>query len=351
MREILVCVTFREFDGGINAKIQERFLEGLQKQNYKGFRLIATNYREKHVRQALDRSGLPYEFHQSEKDCLCSWTEVIQNSFQYLKKGQHIILWTNADNVFKPNLFYEIIKNFENGSGGTSYPHIPYGSLEDFERNRPMDTRKTKPLKSFYQLDPNYWVPDTIYVDGDVFLEPDNRRLFLEHELRDRWPGMAQTLILAFYANNLKNLFFRSKIATVSNVKAETATVKRLLGEGQVGEEEARSVWYDYFSEEDKRGRETLRKFCEAKGIGKELLHHSLRKINQHKAYKVVGRADQKLLFTIYFSYWTIYHYWRRYHSKGPFRMMLHNSVITFAKNRLPTRRDIRWIGQRKKHL
>ncbi|MCK4733493.1 MAG: hypothetical protein KAT65_13655 [Methanophagales archaeon] len=304
MREILVCVTFREFDGSTNAKIQEKFLEGLQKQSYSKFRLIVTNYREKQVKNELNKSELPYEFHQSEKDCLCSWTEVIQNSFQYLKKGQHIILWTNADNVFEPNLFSEIINNFESGSGGTSYPHIPYVGLENFERKRPWDTWKNRPLRSFFQLDANYWVPDTIWIDGDLLLDLENQKLFMEHEFRDRWPGMAQTLVLAFYANKLKNLFFKSKIAMISNVRAETQTVNRLKGGKQVDEEEAKRIWCDHFREEDQRGYDTLMKFCKAKGIDKKFICHPLEKLNQHRKYKVVGRVDQKLFFMTYFSYW-----------------------------------------------
>lgn len=342
MREILVCVTFREFDGSTNAKIQEKFLEGLQNQEYKYFRLIVTNYREKLVRKTLDESELPYEFHQSEKDCLCSWTEVIQNSFQYLRKGQHIILWTNADNVFEPNLFSEIIKNFESGSGGTSYPHIPYAGPEDFERNRPTDVWKNKPLKSFWQLDPNYWVPDTIYVDGDLLLDPDNQQLFLEHEFRDRWPGMAQTLVLAFYANKLKNLFFRSKITTIDNAVAETQTVNRLAGGKQVSEEEAERIWYDHFAEENQRGYDILWEFCEAKGIDKEFMRHPLKKLNQHKAYQVVGRVDQKLVFTAYFAYWTLYHHWTRYRSIKSFLGMFYHSVRSFATNSFRRKENIR---------
>ena len=342
MREILVCVTFREFDGGIDAKIQEKFLEGLQKQSYKHFRLIVTNYREKHVKKALDKTGLPYEFHQSEKDCLCSWSEVIQNSFQYLEKGDHIIVWTNADNVFEPNLFSEIVKDFESGSGGTSYPNIPYASLEDFERNCPRNTLKNRPLNSFFQLNPNRWVPDTIYVDGDLLLDPENQRLLLEYEFRDRWPGMAQTLVLAFYASKLKNLFFRSKIAIINNVRAETQTVKRFAVGEQVGEEEAKRIWYNHFREESQRGEEILMKFCEAKGIDNKFAHHALRKLNQHKAYQVVGRVDQKLLFTAYFGYWTLYHHWTRYRSVRPFVRILYHSVRSFAINSFRRKENIR---------
>jgi hypothetical protein len=312
VREILVCVTFREFDGSANARIQERFLDGLAEQSYGNFRVICTNYREQHVKEALDAKGLAHEFHQSEKDCLCSWTEVIQNSFQHLEAGQHIILWTNADNVFQPNLFSEIIKNFEGGSGGTSYPHIPYAGLEGLDGGRPTNTRARRPLRSFWQLDPNYWVPDTIYIDGDLMLDAGNRALFRDHEFRERWPGMAQTLVLAFFAERLKNLFFKSRIATVENVLAETATVKELVGEEGVAEDKAKEVWYGHFKEEDRRGYETLMRFCEAKGTEKRFARGPQRKLRQHAHYDVVGRPDQRLLFSAYLKYWSLYHRWSR---------------------------------------
>ena len=323
MREILVCVTFREFDGGTNAKIQRKFLEGLQRQDYRNFKLIVTNYREKHVKDELDKTGLPYEFHQSEKDCLCSWTEVIQNSFQYLKPGHNIILWTNADNVFEPNLFSEIVRNFESGSGGTSHPFIPYATLEDYERNQPVyacdeikyfkhkrNTYKNKWVRSFYQLDPNYWVPDTVYIDGDLFLDANNRNLFLEHEFGSRWPGQAQTLVLAFFANRLKNLIYRSKIASISSVLAETPTIKEMAGTKSMSESGAIRMWYEHYARENQRGQETLIRFCEARDIPKRFILecHPLGKLNQHREYKVVGRVDQKLLFWAYLSYWTLYH-------------------------------------------
>ena len=111
MRQILVCSTFREFDGSSNTKIHEKFLDGLRCQTYKDFRLIVTNYKEKHVEEAISKCGIPYEFIQSSRtDCRYSITEVVQSSFGYLKRGKHIILWTNTDNIFEPTFFQEIIE-------------------------------------------------------------------------------------------------------------------------------------------------------------------------------------------------------------------------------------------------
>ncbi len=51
-REILVCVTFREFDGGENDAIQRKTLESFRQQTYKNYCLIVTVYREKKCRES-----------------------------------------------------------------------------------------------------------------------------------------------------------------------------------------------------------------------------------------------------------------------------------------------------------
>ena len=312
MREILVCVTFREFDDGINAKIQHKFLESVKRQSYRKFRLIVTNYREKLVEKTLAESNLPYEFHQSEKDCRFSWTEVIQNSFQHLEKGQNIILWTQADCIFEPNLFSEIIDNFEPDSGGTSWPHVQFATLEDFGRKHPIDNSyKTRARMPFWLLDPNYWVPDAVYVDGDLLLNPENRKLFLDHEIQNCWQGQIQTLFLAFFAKKLKNLFFRSKISEIINARTEDIASWGLESVERLMEEEARRTFGKATAEEWQLSMETLKRFCEAKGVPRRFTEGPLRKLNQHKKYKVVGRFDQKLTCKAYLGCWTSYHYWK----------------------------------------
>jgi len=311
MRQILVCVTFREFDGSTNAKIQERFLGSIRRQNYKNFKLIVTNFRERFVRKTLDESKLPYEFHQSERDCRYSWTEVIQNSFRYLEKGRNIILWTNADNVFEPNLFSEIIENFVPESAGTSYPSIHYASLHDFERKRAMDTWKNKPLRSFYQMDPNYWIPEAIYIDGDTFLDLEKRNVFSKYEFSEWGPGQAVTLVLAFFGKKLINLIYRSKIHTIDNTWAEDQNIIRLAGREKISAEEATVILKKYReSPEVWQAMEALKSFCRARGIGGNYIpgHNSLKKLNQNREYKPVGRIDQKLAYGTYMRYWMIRH-------------------------------------------
>ena len=48
-KKILVCVTFREFNGDENDRIQRLFLESIKEQTYKNYKIIATVYREKNV--------------------------------------------------------------------------------------------------------------------------------------------------------------------------------------------------------------------------------------------------------------------------------------------------------------
>ena len=311
IREIFVCCTFREFDGGPNAQISERFLEGLRQQTYTNFRLIVTSYREEHVRDAIATSGLKHQFHQSDKrDCLYSWTEIIANSFQYLKQGENIILWTYTDLIFEPNYFEEVVRNFTSGIGGTSYPQITYTSLEDFENGIATDFRWNRPLRSFYQLDPNYWVPDTGWIDGDIFLDAHNKKLFLEHEFLDFVPGRIHSLAFAFFADRLVNLIHESKIAVIKNVRSDERVVKELAGSNTVEEDEAvRLITQHYWTRAPSR-KEAFRKLCEARKIPMKFRSEatSKSKLHIHKEYKALGRIDQRLMFRAYFAFWNLNH-------------------------------------------
>lgn len=307
-REILVCVTFREFDGSTNARIHEEFLKAIKKQVYQNFRLVVTNYRERNVKKTLDRYKIPYYFHQSKrKDCSYSISEVIQQSFKYLKEGKHIILWTNTDNIFEPNFFQEIIDHFKPGMGGTSYPHMTYRSLKDFKQHKPVEIFKEKPIKSFYQLDPNYWVIDTIFVDGDIFLDKQNQRLFSKYIFIDRSPGIAQPLCFGFFAKNLINLIYKTKIAIIKNVRSEEIALKQISKNDDIDEVEAQKRYAQYHAKKTTKGFEMLQRFCKEMGINKNLLpQHPLKKININRKYKVVGDKYQKLIYQLYLAYWYV---------------------------------------------
>ncbi len=313
MRQILISVTFREFNGDVNDKIQRVFLEGIRNQTYKNYKLIVTNFRERLVKKTLEQSGLPFEFHQSRKSCWHSFTEMIANTFPHLEKGKHIILWTNADNIFEPNLFEEIIKNFEPNSGGTSYPHMTYFSLEDFkksysvDRYHGVDKYHENPIKSFYPLDPTFFVPDTIYVDGDAILDPKNQKLFLEHEIVGSWPGVAQTLMFAFFVPKLKNLIYKTKIAAIENVRTPNQTVRSKRLETRKKEKKKVNEIAKKRRPEWDRNTLTIMNFCKVKGIPERywkttfFTHYiTNNKFLQHKKYKAVGSLWQKMAYMIY---------------------------------------------------
>lgn len=308
MRQILVAVTFREFNGDVNSRIQRTFLDAIKKQTYTSYKLIVTNFREKFVKRELERSGLSFEFHQSKKErCWHSYTEIIANTFSHLERSKHIILWTNADNIFEQNFFEEIINNFEPNSGGTSYPHLTYFSLEDFKNGYMTDTYHGNPIKSFYQLDPTLFVPDAIYIDGDIMLDPANQKLFLKYEITGIWPGVAQTLMFAFFAPKLKNLIYKSKIANIQNVRMLNQTVRSKKPENQEKEKKIVSERAKKLQPEWDSNTLIMMKFCEERGIPERYWKVTFltrritnKKFLQHREYKIVGTFYQKIAYNIY---------------------------------------------------
>lgn len=287
MREILVAVTFREFDGDVNSRIQEAFLEGLKNQTYGNFKLIVTNYRERFVDKELEKAGMPFAFHQSTRDCRFSWSEVVANTFPHLRPEGSIILWTNADVIFDSNYFAEIVKNFQSGIGGTSHPPLHYYTLEDFHQNRLVDPYYGKRITSFYEYDPNIFIPETMYIDGDLMLDTRNRQLFSEHMMEGPSPGAAVTLMFGFFASRIINLVYESKVSSIQNKKQSDHSQDRLF-------EKNEAIMLDFC-----RSRALHRKYYTSSWL-------RTRKLNIHGAYHVVGSLWQRFLFAVYLLYYTI---------------------------------------------
>ena len=109
-KRILICCTFREFDGGDNDKIQREFLKNIEKQSYRNFELVVTNFREKNVKKVLQEFQLNINYIQSSIDCPISFTHLIENALPYIKKGKNILLWVNADMIMSEN-FLQTINN------------------------------------------------------------------------------------------------------------------------------------------------------------------------------------------------------------------------------------------------
>lgn len=250
-RKIFICTTFREFDGSINSKIQESFLESIRSQTYNNYKLIVTNFQEKTVEGHLSNSGIDFKLIQSKLlKYRYSWTETVSNCFDLVKRGKHIILWTNCDHIFSNNYFEEIINNFEEGFCGTSWPMLSYQSIDDYRVNNPLDNTllteldeygevlkepwsniynnniyklfsKLFPSSSFYSYDPNEWIPDMFFMDGDNFLDCEMQDIFYQHKLNGRFQGIAQSLFFTAFSGNKKkqNLIYKCKVASIRNYR------------------------------------------------------------------------------------------------------------------------------------
>jgi len=320
MREILVCITFREFDGSENDRIQRRVLESIKAQTYQNYRLIITNFKEKNIKNVLEEYEIPFEFHQSKlKGYHMSWSELIINSFRHIIKGKNIVLWTNADNIFETNFFEEIVNNFFPLCAGTSWPMLYYNSLQDFENGVTLNnediinsSNKSKnpyisivykvftwliPSDTIYKFDPNLWVPDEIFIDGDLFLDRKNRKDFTDHKMDGAYQGMAQSLMLAFISQNLINIVYKSTVSVIRNLQKE----------GEI-------TWLDNpkSREDSVRNTEIMEKYCVKRGISnKYRINWPFAKLNQHKKYKSIAPPNKNLNFKLYIFSWTLYNYWK----------------------------------------
>ena len=346
MREILVCMTFREFDGSINDTIQRKALDSLKAQTYQNFKLIVTNFKEKNTKNILDEYGFEYEFHQSDLEGFhMSWSELIINSFGHLTENNNIILWTNADNIFENNFIEEVVNNFIPLCSGTSWPMLYFNSIEDMEKgvtlkNHEMFPKKKNPYRgmfhmlinwifpkdSIYSFDPNFWIPDVIFFDGDLFLNNKNKNDFVDHKMDGAYQGMAQSLMLAFFSNNPINLVYKSKINVIRNIRID----------GEIS-------WVDnpILKKESIINTEIIRKFCEIRNIPKKLrIEWPFSKINQNKKYRLIGSVSDKIKFNIYLILWRIFNYWKIFSLTGsPFRFL--NIKKYFNKILLTERKKI----------
>jgi len=183
-REILVLTTFRDFIGDDNELIQRTFLNSLINQTYNNFKLVVTNFREKNVQNTLEEIKIPFEFHQAT-DLIhyFSFTDTIVSGFNHISKGNNILLWTNADNIFESTFFEEIINNFVPNCCGTSYPALSHPSLDAYKENKTYEWYFGKTGKTFLSYDPNVYCTDVIYADADNFIPETVQKTLKKHRI------------------------------------------------------------------------------------------------------------------------------------------------------------------------
>ena len=307
-KEILICVTFRDFDNENNIKIQKTFLDSLEKQTYKNFTLIVTIFNEKKVEDYLNFYNFKKKFiYSTLENFHMSWSELIINSFKFIEKDKNIILWTNADNIFDANYLYEVNKNFEDKYSGTSWPMFHYRTKDDLEKNKlflndQLFKKNEKYInnnffnliirpflkKNYFKYDPNLWVPDNIFIDGNILLKEENQKLFSDYKMNGYWPGSSQVLMLGMLGQKKINLFFKTKVKAIRNIDFNW-TYNKL------------------FFNQNTYNKLIVNEYVNFKKINYKFhLNHRFCKINQNFQFKIISNINNILEFKLYKIIWVI---------------------------------------------
>jgi hypothetical protein len=177
-RKILVCTTFREFNGNSNDEMQRMFLANLKTQTYQNYLLVATVFGEKNVQTVLDKSNVPYVmFNGDAYEYRFSLTQVLENAISLVDKPEsYIIIFTCSDDLWENDLFEKVVNEMTPLSCCTSLPHISYKSIDDF---------KIKKIGGYI-----WGGVDLICFDGDIFLNPEARAAIRDYPNHGR--GMTE---------------------------------------------------------------------------------------------------------------------------------------------------------------
>jgi len=300
-REILIVTTFKEFDGGRDDEIQSYWLSQLHNQTYKNFRLIVTNFREKFVKTALEKSGLPFEFFQSQTDCLYSLSDMLENTIKHVKPKSHIILYPSPDHMFQNNFFEMVVENFEEYGGGTSFPHPQFLSIEDYQKGEMFDEYLGMKKHSIFQYDPNKHLPETFYFDADLLLSKSWQGKFFDTRINGTFPGISLHLCMLGQTKTLKNLVFKTRVSKlISHVNPETNELDMVnyLSESHKSNED----WY--------RNERIVLDFCQSIGLKRSMYNGGFllsRKLIMAYRFKAIGTLKERIRYLGFLLYYTIF--------------------------------------------
>lgn len=339
-KKIVVSCSFREFDGSENAKIQEMFLESIKAQTHKNITLAVTNFHEKTVEDYIANCGLDYVFFQSKLDVqYYSISEVCYNAASLMTPGDSIFLHTSADHIFPPHFFKTVAARMPRLGSVTSFPQKVYDgtiaykagkSIEDGHKELRLDRGILKEfddtdLPGLYAMDPNHWLPDTVAVDGDLFLQDDALERLMDPRFlqMDISPGVAQNTLLAFLAKpgKRKNIVMEARYVELLN---DYTTDDRAV-EGAKTFAENRRNQDDILAGNWQR----LNDYC--KDVGMQPYEYEdgpFVKLNQVALYEPTGSHTQKAAFAAYLELWKL-RYLVRSHRVSP------SDEVTEALNQL----------------
>ena len=204
--KVIICTTFREFNGNSNDSIQRLFIDSLKAQSFKDWELVATTYKEKNVGKALKEMKVPHVIYESDlKDCRFSLTEVLVNGAEVARNNAaDLIIWTTCDVIFEDNFLETIIKEYKPGIVGTSHPHLIAETIGDFNKGN-----VTGALNEGF---------DTLYFDSKILTEKTAAEDIKKYFFKD-W-GIFEHFLIAFgtfYGSRLVNVWSKSKIYKISN--------------------------------------------------------------------------------------------------------------------------------------
>lgn len=317
-REILVAITFREFSDDYNSRIQERCIESIANQTYENFRLVITTYGEKDPGSIVEKYTDKYVIYE-ENNNKSYFFQTIQNCIDLSKKGDNIILWTNADNIFDKNFFYEMIKNFKPKQAGTSYPNFHYYNLDDYCENRPNTLfdykngvgrpllKKRKYIKSFFNYDLNVFISEAQYIDADVLL---SKKCIYEDMLPlEHIPGIGIFLAFSSLANTHMNLIFKSKIHVIENSRVFGAKSRDKCNDFSDYSHSIAEGKLERFSKYND-ALDKIIDFAKTKDVNQKFYKSSYacsRKYSMHSCYHPVGKMYQIVYYYFYKLCWFLF--------------------------------------------
>ena len=301
LREILIVTTFKEFDGSRAAQIQEFWLDHLHRQTYKNFRLVVTNFREKNVERALEKSNLSFEFFQSTTECLYSIADMYENTIKLIKQGEQIILFPSPDHLFDDNFFEVIANTFHPGVAGTSFPHPQHLSIEDYKNNVMYDEASDRYLNNIFAYDPNKSIPEAVFFDADFLLEKNWQLNFFRDRISGTFPGICIHLFMLSSSDNLINLIFKTRVhKIISHVNPSNNKLDMV----------------NYLSEAHKnldiwnQNEEILMAFCKFQKLKKKLYQGTAfrrRKLVMFSRFRPIGSITEKISYYLFLIRFTIF--------------------------------------------
>lgn len=224
-KNVYIFTTFREFnEGDVDTRIQLKFLESLENQKNKNFHFFPIIYNEKNVEKFVSNYKIKFTPIYSNKtkyllsqnnywslsDCLkiISQVEGIENK---------IILWTLADNLFDENFIEKIVSNFSLNYSGSVFPQLYFKSINDAKNHNIYDPANSKYIKSIFQYNPNRYICDLFFCDGNLFNDNKLKVLIKDKNIFDGvYPGFLLGLIATFGKKNI-NLYGETFVSTILN--------------------------------------------------------------------------------------------------------------------------------------